>query len=126
VLRECHRVLKPGRLLVGYVTHTPPGLAEEGLARAGDLGPSFIEGSEDPRAQAEGVGFEVVEMLDVTARFRETALAWLVGLKEREQDLREELGDEDYEHELEQKGCIVEGIDAGVLRRAFWVFERGE
>ena len=63
--------------------------------------------------------------LEVTARFRESGLAWLAGLEDREDVLREELGDEEYEHEVERKGCIVEGIDAGLLRRSFSVFERG-
>ena len=113
-----------GGLLAGYVIHSLAGLSEKDLARAGDLGPSFVRGWEDAAVKAERAGFGAVEMLDVTARFRETALAWLVGLEAREGELREELGGEGYEREVERNACIVEGIDGGVLRRGFWVFER--
>ena len=118
-------MLKGGGVLAGYVIHTPPGLGEAGLEQAGDLGPSFVGGWEDPGAEAEGVGFRVVEMVDVTARFRETALAWLAGLMDREGALRGELGDAEYEREVERNECIVEGIDGGLLLRGFCVFERG-
>ena len=124
MLRECHRVLKAGGLLAGYTIHTPRGLCQEDLDRAGDLGPSFVAGWEDPTIQAEQTGFKVAQTLDVTARFRESGFAWLAGLEEREEVLREELGDEEYEHEVERKACMIEGIDAGLLRRSFWVFER--
>ena len=111
-------------MLAGYTIHTPPGLPEEDLERAADLGPSFVAGMDDPAADAVRAGFEVERVDDVTNRFRETALAWLEGLREREVQLREELGAEEYEHELERKGCMIEALDAGLLRRSFCVFER--
>ncbi len=118
-------MLKGGGVLAGYVIHAPAGLSQRDLNRAGDLGPSFVGGWEDGSLEAERAGFGVVETLDVTSRFRETALAWLAGLEAREVELREELGREEYEREVERNGCIVEGIDGGVLRREFCVFERG-
>ena len=124
MLRECHRVLKPGGLLAGYTIHTPLGLSQNDLDRASDLDPSFVGGWEDPATEAQRAGFGVVQRLDVTARFRESSLAWLSGLEDREELLREELGDEDYEHAIERNGCMLEGIDAGLLRRSFCVFER--
>ena len=125
MLRECHRVLRAGGLLAGYTIHTPLGLSDEDLDRASDLGPSFVGGWEDPATVAQRAGFAVVQKLDVTERFRDSSAAWLAGLKDREEVLREELGDEDYEHAIERNGCILEGIDAGLLRRSFWVFGRG-
>ena len=62
--------------------------------------------------------------LDVTERFGESALAWRAGLGDREEMLRGELGEEEYEHVVERTGCILEGISEGLLRRSFWVFER--
>lgn len=111
-------------MLAGYTIHSPPGLCEEDLERASDLGPSFVGGWEDPAREAERAGFGVVQTFDVTTRFRESGLAWLAGLEDREEVLREELGDEEYEHEVERKACMIEGIDAGLLRRSFCVFER--
>ena len=124
MLRECHRVLKPGGLLAGYTIHTPLDLSQADLDRASDLGPSFVGGWEDPAAEARRAGFGVVQKLDVTARFRESSLAWATGLQATEQVLREELGDEEVDHQVERNGCILEGINAGLLRRSFCVFER--
>ena len=124
MLRECHRVLKPGGLLAGYTIHTPLDLSQADLDRASDLGPSFVGGWEDPATEAQRAGFGVVQKLDVTAGFRESSLAWRAGLEATEAVVREELGSEDYEHQVERNGCILAGIDAGLLRRSFWVFER--
>jgi hypothetical protein len=124
VLRECHRVLKSGGLLSGYTIHTPLGLSEADLDRASDLGPSLVGGWEDPATEAQRAGFGVVQKLDATAGFRESSLAWAAGLKATEEVLREELGVEEVEHQVERNGCILAGIEAGLLRRSFWVFER--
>ena len=34
------------------------------------------------------------------------------------------MGVEEVEHQVERNGCILAGIEAGLLRRSFWVFER--
>jgi hypothetical protein len=117
-------VLRQGGVLAGYVIHTPPGLSEADLESAGDLGPSFVAGMDDPAASAALSGFDVLHVQDVTARFRETGLAWIEGLGDREALLREELGDVEHEYELERKGCIIEGIESGLLRRSYCVFKR--
>ena len=117
-------MLRQGGVLAGYVIHTPPGLSEADLESAGDLGPSFVAGMDDPAASAALSGFDVLHVQDVTARFRATGLAWIEGLGDREALLREELGDVEHEYELERKGCIIEGIESGLLRRSYCVFKR--
>ena len=109
---------------MGYTIHTPPGLDHAGVERAANVGPSFIGGMPDPSQAAHMAGFVNVRIEDVSARLRETGLRWLAGMQERGSELRSELGDEEYEMELERKRCMVTGVEEGIVRRAFVVCER--
>ena len=118
MLRECHRVLKPGGTVVGFSIHTPPSLTPVQEERATELGPSLVCGCESPQELIGEAGFSGLEVIDVTARFRRTCSAWLAAMKELGPQLRRELGDEDFEDELDQKESMLTGIDEGLLRRS--------
>jgi hypothetical protein len=45
-------------------------------------------------------------------------------MKELESQLRTELGDEDFEDELDQKESMLTGIDEGLLLRSLIIGER--
>jgi len=45
-------------------------------------------------------------------------------MKELEPQLRRELGDEDFEDELDQKESMLTGIDEGLLLRSLIISER--
>ena len=112
MLRECRRVLKPGGTVVGFSIHTPPSLNPAQEEQATELG------------LIDQAGFSGLEVMDVTARFRRTCSAWLAAMKELEPQLRRELGDEDFEDELDQKEGMLIGIDEGLLLRSLIICER--
>ena len=124
MLRECHRVLKPGGSVVGFSIHTPPSLTPVQEERATELGPSLVCGCESPQELIGEAGFSGLEVIDVTARFRRTCSAWLAAMKELGPPLRRELGDEDFEDELDQKESMLTGINEGLLRRSLIICER--
>ena len=124
MLRECHRILKPGGTLVGLSIHTPPSLTPVQEERATELGPSLVCGCESPQELIGDAGFFDPQVTDVTVRFRRTCSAWLAAMKELEPQLRRELGDEDFEDELDQKESMLTGIDEGLLRRSLIICER--
>ena len=124
MLRECHRVLKLGGTVVGFSIHTPPSLTPVQEERATELGPSLVCGCESPQELIGEAGFSGLEVIDVTARFRRTCSAWLAAMKELGPQLRRELGDEDFEDELDQKESMLTGIDEGLLRRSLIICER--
>ena len=124
MLRECHRVLKLGGTVVGFSIHTPPSLTPVQEERATELGPSLVCGCESPQELIDQAGFSGLEIIDVTARFRRTCSAWLAAMKELGPQLRRELGDGDFEDELDQKESMLIGIDEGLLRRSLIICER--
>ncbi len=121
MLRECHRVLKAGGRIAGYVIHTPQGLRREDECRAAELGPSAVAAPALPEDLAESVGFSVMQLEDVTARFRTTCEAIVRARTELEHALRAEEGDEGYEEEQQDKRDMLQGIDEGLLRRSLIV-----
>jgi hypothetical protein len=92
--------------------------------RATELGPSLVCGCESPQELIGEAGFFSPQVTDVTVRFRRTCSAWLAAMKELEPQLRRELGDEDFEDELDQKESMLTGIDEGLLRRSLIICER--
>jgi len=98
--------------------HSPPGLSPESAERAADLGPSFVRGMESPEHLLREAGFDRVSVTDVTTRFRTTCLAWGAAFDKLDAPLRAELGDEDYEGEVDRKDAMLAGIDEGLLVRS--------
>ena len=124
MLRECRRILKPGGRLIGLSIHTPTSLTAAEEERAAELGPSLVSGCESPQELTDAAGFSRLQITNVTSRFRHTCSAWLTAMKELELKLREELGDEDFEDELDQKEDMLTGIDEGLLLRSLIISER--
>lgn len=123
MLRECRRILKPGGRLVGLSIHTPKSLTSAQEERATELGPSLVSGCGSPQELIGAAGFSQLQVTDVTGRFRQTCSAWLTAMRELESQLRRELGDEDFEDELDQKESMLKGIDEGLLLRSLIIGE---
>ncbi len=121
MLRESHRVLEPGGLMVGYVIHTPPDLSAAAGARAAELGPSKIVASESYATLLDRVGFSRVSEEDVTTAFAQTAAALLEAREALVDVLRAEEGEEIYQEEYSKLRDMVLGIDEGLVRRALIV-----
>ena len=96
MLRECHRVMKPGGCIAGYVIHTPAGLGAADEQRALRTGTRRC----DQRRLAEDLtreaGFSHVIREDVTGQFRATVEAMLRAARRWAPELRAEQGDEQY------------------------------
>lgn len=124
VLRECYRVLKPGGCMAGYTIHTPAGLTAAQMARATELGPTYVVAAATPPQLAQEAGFHVVEHVDVTAEFRATAAAFLRARNALEQELRAEEGDAEFDHARTTEEDTLIGIDEGLLKRMLLVVRK--
>ena len=124
MLRECHRVLKPGGRIAGYVIHTPVGLSQRDMVTAGELGPSEVAAAMSIADMARSAGLSVVRQEDVTSDFRITCVSFLRARSELEEGLRVEEGPEAFEEEQQSKRSMLLGIDRGLLLRSLIVAEK--
>ena len=118
MLRECHRVVKPGGRIAGYVIHTPAGLGAVDEQRACELGPDHVTGAASPEALTREAGFSHVTREDVTGQFRTTVEAMLRAARQWEPELRAEQGDEEYAAGCERGEAKLIGIREGLLLRS--------
>ncbi len=122
-MRASHSVLKTGGIFAGYSIHASGPLTVEQSKRASDLGPSFVNGLEDPHYLAKEAGFSDVRVKDVTLHFRETCLAWIEAMESFQEELRE-LDETDYKEELKDKSDMLIGIEEGLLKRSLLICRR--
>ena len=118
MLRECHRVVKPGGRIAGYVIHTPAGLGAADEQRASELGPDHVTGAALPEDLTRKAGFSHVIREDVTAQFRATVEAMLRAARRWAPELRAEQGDEQYAAGCERGETKLIGIREGLLLRS--------
>lgn len=108
----------PGGRIAGYVIHTPDGLSRAERLRAAELGPSDVNASAGPAAMTREAGFKDTLVRDVTAEFRATCWSLLQAREAHADELKGEEGEEAFQEELGKKARMLEGIEAGLLRRS--------
>ncbi len=118
MLRECARVLVPGGRIALLSIHVSPDLSEEDQRRAVELGPTMGASSEPLPDLLKSAGFVEVVEIDRTEAFAQTCETILRIRDELDARLRSEEGDEAFEVELTKKRNMLEGIQAGLLRRS--------
>jgi SAM-dependent methyltransferase len=124
VLRECRRVLERGGRVAAVVVEVAPGLGDAERRRALELGPGRVDASGPLEELMAGAGLAPLESHDWTGELRDTLRSILAALARHELQLRAGEGDEVYDHELAKKARLLEGVEAGLLRRTLVVAER--
>ena len=118
MLRECHRVVKEGGCLAGFVIHTPAGLSATAKQRASELGPDAVVAAALPEDLTLEAGFLNVVRTDVTHQFKATVEAMLRAARRWEAELRVEQGEEEYVAGRERGKAMLIGIREGLLLRS--------
>lgn len=119
MLRECHRVLKPGGQIAGYIIHTPMHLNAEEKKKASEWGPGDVVAKELPGALLRKAGFNSIYEEDVTDQYLATCEAFVLAREKYARELRAEYGEAVADIELEKKRATLAGIQEGLLRRAY-------
>lgn len=117
-------MLRPGGRLAALVIETGPGLSDEELALAAELGPSDVGAEASLPALAEQAGFAVEQEDDLTDAFESVLLALWQGLADGEDELRAAEGDAEYDYEIGRRRSMLEAVRRGLIRRTRVVARR--
>ncbi len=124
MLRECARVLEPGGRLAAVAIELVPGLSESERSRALELGPGQVEAPGTLEELAVEAGLTVRATESWVTELHRTLEATVRALASHEPALRADEGDEIFEEERGRKVSLLEGVEAGLLRRTLVVAER--
>jgi hypothetical protein len=123
VLRACRRVLKPGGRIAYYnifISHEAPQDLQRLAIKANRLQYSRAQQT----ALIRSAGLALLRDEDVTAAYRQTQQALYDANVRHEKELRRAQGDSQFEERQRNRRRTLKAIDAGVLRRSFFVAER--
>ncbi len=125
MLRACRRILRPRGQLAFYTIFIPPGLSQTAYRRARELGPSGIASRRRaPQELLRSAGFVNVSETDLTSEFLRITQQRLEARERHSADLRQSLGDAEFEENQADGRTQIEAIETGLLRRSLFVAER--
>ena len=96
---------------------TSPELDRAQHREAVRLGPSAVDSTAPDDVLMQKAGWADVRITDVTSGFLDTARSWLNQFSLFESDIKELLGEAEWEDRQTSRRQIVNGIEAGLLRR---------
>ena len=118
-------MLKPGGRIAYYNIFVSEELSPEQRRNIGKLTPAGLY----TRAQQQGLlrtaGFVPIEQTDVTDEFLRVQRALLEANERHAKSLGRALGKAQFEERQEGRRRTLRGVEAGVIRRALFVAERG-
>jgi hypothetical protein len=125
VLRACRRLLRPGGGIAFYTIFIPPGLSESAYRRALKLGPAQAASRRREHQELlRSAGFVAISEADITSEFLRITRQRLEARERHSADLRQSLGDSEFEENQSESRAQIEAIEAGLLQRSLFVAER--
>ena len=121
MLRACRRVAKRGARMAFGVVSVAPDLSEDEKRRAVELGPEFVEAEAPYEVLLEGSGWQIVDRIDTTERYRRSAHEMLVETEARSRELTGLLGAAGLEELLVRRRATSAGVGEGLIRRDLFV-----
>ncbi len=125
MLRACRRLLRPGGGTAFYTIFIPPGLSESAYRRALKLGPARAASRKREHEELlRSAGFVRISETDLTSEFLLITRQRLEARERHSADLRQSLGDSEFEEYQSDGRAQLEAIEAGLLRRSLFVAQR--
>lgn len=118
VLRECHRVLRPGGRLAFTTIHLADGLNADAHRRAVRAGPWQVDTRRPYPEMVERARFVDIGVHDVTAEYERTQKTWLEATEAHADDLRLANTDAEFERGQRERRRARAAISEGLLRRS--------
>lgn len=121
VLDACRRVIRRNGKMVFSVISIAPGLSCADHARAVDCAPPYVEAQCEYPELLEMTGWKVIEQIDVSAAYEETARRYIREVEARADEMRELLGEAEFEELLAKRSRNVASVADGIVRRELFV-----
>lgn len=118
VLRECHRLLRPGGRLAFTTIHVADDLTSSAHRRAVRAGPPHVATRRPYPELLDRTGFAGIRVHDVTAEYRETQSTWLAATDTNADALRQVMSDAEFEQGQTDRRRTAAAIAEGLLRRS--------
>ena len=121
VLDECRRVIRRGGRMVFSVISVAPGLSVADHARAVEAGPPHIEAEYEYAELLEATGWRILERIDLSAAYETTGRRHLREVQARADQMKELIGEAEFDDLLVRRNRNVEAIAEGIVRRDLFV-----
>jgi len=126
VLRACRRLLRPAGKIAFYTIFVPSGLSPAEYRRAARSGPPAVTSRRREQGHLlRSAGFARIEETDVTGEFLRTTRAWQEARARYAGELIEAEGEALFRDRQRHYRLQARAIEAGLLRRALFLAERG-
>jgi cyclopropane fatty-acyl-phospholipid synthase-like methyltransferase len=120
VLRECHRLLRPGGRMAFYTIHLAAGLTPARRRRASRDGPVAVSAPRPYGQMLASAGFTQVREIDRTKEFERVARAWVEQWDLHRADLVSTFGERDVAERQAARRAELRAIEDGVLSRSLF------
>lgn len=117
MLRAINRTLRPGGRFLCEVIAIPPGLSADERREAIELGPDHAPTERGYPALMDEVGFEHVEVEDITPAYRDTQAAWIAAWDAEANGIAALVGQAEFEDRQARRRRSLGAIDRGLLGR---------
>ena len=117
VLTDCRRVIRPGGRMIFTVIVAAPDISSADRRQVVEFGPPYVEAPLAYPTMLRETGWTIMQHLDLTDRFAETARRLLREEEARADGLRNLLGEGKVSEKLARRRSTVRVIEEGLLRR---------
>lgn len=110
-------MLRPGGRLAYLTIVVARGVTKSQHRVAVRLGPRAVAATAPDLTLMERVGFEDVDVTDVTPEFLDAARSWQAQYNRHEGELKRIIGEKEWEERQSDRARLMRGIEEGLLRR---------
>lgn len=110
-------MLRPNGRMAYLTIVVTPGLSKTDHRNAVRLGPRAVDSSAPEATLMKRAGFRDVEVTDVTHDYLEVARAWQTQFFRHGEELKQILGEQEWEERQSDRQGMIRGIEEGLLQR---------